>query len=71
MCHRATCPKCKKATWGGCGQHKQQVLAGIPKSQRCQCGKSAAPQAPYKPGKGEQAAPVEEKKGLFAKLFGR
>jgi len=37
MCSRATCPICKKATWTGCGQHKEMVLAGIPKAQRCRC----------------------------------
>ena len=25
MCSRVTCPICKKATWSGCGQHKDMV----------------------------------------------
>jgi hypothetical protein len=37
MCHRTTCRKCQKPSWGGCGQHVNQVMAGVPKSQRCQC----------------------------------
>jgi hypothetical protein len=37
MCHQTTCRICKKTTWAGCGQHKDQVLRGVPKSQRCSC----------------------------------
>lgn len=37
MCHQTRCKACKKATWAGCGQHKDQVLRGIPKSERCSC----------------------------------
>jgi hypothetical protein len=37
MCHQTTCRICKKATWAGCGQHREQVLRGVPKSQRCSC----------------------------------
>ena len=37
MCTRAKCAKCSKATWRGCGAHIQQVLAGVPKPDRCRC----------------------------------
>jgi len=37
MCQRATCRTCGKATYSGCGQHVEQVLAGVPKNQRCSC----------------------------------
>jgi hypothetical protein len=37
MCHQTTCKLCKKATWSGCGQHRNEVLRGIPKQQRCSC----------------------------------
>jgi hypothetical protein len=37
MCQRATCRTCSKATYRGCGMHVEQVLAGVPKSQRCSC----------------------------------
>jgi hypothetical protein len=37
------CPTCKKATYRGCGQHVEQVLAGVPASQRCGC--APAPRA--------------------------
>lgn len=37
VCTRVTCRRCGKATWSGCGQHVNQVLKGVPKSQRCTC----------------------------------
>ncbi len=37
MCHRATCRVCRKVTWAGCGQHAQQVMAGVPAGERCAC----------------------------------
>lgn len=42
MCHQVTCRKCGKPTWAGCGNHIDQALAGVPKSQRCQ-GHAAEP----------------------------
>jgi len=54
MCRQTTCRVCKKATWAGCGQHKNEVLRGIPKSERCSCT-------------AEQKAAA---KGFFARLFG-
>lgn len=37
MCHRVKCSRCGKATWGGCGRHVEQALAGVPPEQRCTC----------------------------------
>ncbi len=37
MCRRVACRTCGKPTYAGCGQHVEQVLAGVPKSQRCAC----------------------------------
>ncbi|BCJ75861.1 hypothetical protein CS0771_54050 [Catellatospora sp. IY07-71] len=37
MCQRAVCDKCGKATYEGCGMHVEQVLADVPKLQRCTC----------------------------------
>ena len=65
MCRQVKCKKCGKATWAGCGQHKSQVLAGVPKDQRCRCSKELAP---YKTA---PAAKPAEKSGFFGKLFGR
>ena len=36
MCRPVTCKKCGKTTWAGCGQHVDQVMAGIPAAKRCQ-----------------------------------
>jgi hypothetical protein len=36
MCSAVTCRTCGKTTWAGCGQHVDQVMRGIPKSQQCQ-----------------------------------
>ncbi|MGA1248646.1 MAG: hypothetical protein ACO3XJ_06060 [Candidatus Nanopelagicales bacterium] len=36
MCSQIACRKCGKPTWSGCGQHIEEALRGIPKSQRCQ-----------------------------------
>lgn len=59
MCSRATCKKCGKATWRGCGNHIEQALAGVPKNQRCTCAANSSASA---------SAPKE---GFFARLRGR
>jgi hypothetical protein len=41
MCQRVVCPTCKKYTFAGCGQHVEQVLAGVPESNRCSCGQNS------------------------------
>ena len=57
MCSQTTCRKCGKATWSGCGNHIEEALAGVPKSQRCE---------------GHQNDPVEPKApGFFSKLFAK
>ena len=40
MCHRVMCRSCGKPTFRGCGQHVEQVLAGVPRSQRCSCDRT-------------------------------
>lgn len=42
MCSPATCRTCGKATYTGCGQHVDQVLAGVPAEQRCDCVRGTA-----------------------------
>lgn len=42
MCRTTTCNRCKKTTWAGCGQHVDQVMRGVPASQRCDCSASKA-----------------------------
>ncbi|GLW55648.1 hypothetical protein [Kitasatospora phosalacinea] len=41
MCRRVTCKSCGKPSFAGCGMHVEQVLAGVPKSQRCSCAADA------------------------------
>ncbi len=38
MCYPVRCATCGKTGWGGCGEHVDSVMAGIPKDQRCTCG---------------------------------
>ena len=56
MCRAVTCPKCGKTTWAGCGQHVNQVLAGVPTSQRCA---------------GHTSDPAASSGGWVRKLLGR
>jgi len=43
MCRRVTCRTCGKATYDGCGMHVEQVLAGVPQAQRCDCASTDKP----------------------------
>jgi hypothetical protein len=43
MCRRVPCKKCGKITWAGCGQHVDQVMAGVPAAKRCEGHASDAP----------------------------
>ncbi|WP_164519610.1 hypothetical protein [Nocardioides ferulae] len=36
MCRPTTCRTCGKTSWAGCGMHVQQIMAGVPKAQRCE-----------------------------------
>ncbi|KAD4059865.1 hypothetical protein GD627_01900 [Arthrobacter yangruifuii] len=62
MCRAATCRKCGKTTWAGCGNHVDQVMRNVPKGERCTCSASAG-----KPAVGAQPAGA----GWLGKLFGR
>ncbi len=55
MCRAVRCKSCGMTTWAGCGQHIDQVLAGVPHADRC----------PGHP-KSERTAG-----GFLVKLFGR
>lgn len=53
MCRAVTCRRCGKTTWAGCGNHVEQVMRNVPKSNRCSCGSLAAAHRPGKsPGTG-------------------
>ncbi|MDO4901046.1 MULTISPECIES: hypothetical protein [Actinomyces] len=58
MCRKVTCKRCGKPTWAGCGQHIEQALAGVPKSQRCQ-------------GHDDEPAASAAASGFLRGLFGR
>jgi hypothetical protein len=55
MCHAVRCRKCGKTTWAGCGQHVNQVMAGVPRPDRC----PGHPEAERSSG------------GFLSKVFGR
>lgn len=58
MCRAVTCKQCGKTTWAGCGQHVDQVMRGVPASQRC-------------PGNHPVAPSKQRASNPFARLFGR
>ena len=58
MCRRVTCQRCEKASWAGCGQHVSQVMAGVPKKERCSCTP-------------EQMAAWKKEHSFFHRLFGK
>jgi hypothetical protein len=60
MCRAAQCKTCGKTTWAGCGQHVQQVKAGVPAQDWCNGQHSAA----------EKAA-AGSRGGFLSRLFGR
>ena len=35
MCRAVACRVCGKTTWAGCGQHVDQVMAGVARADRC------------------------------------
>ena len=37
MCSPAVCGRCGKVTYTGCGQHVDEVLAGVSSDRRCTC----------------------------------
>jgi hypothetical protein len=57
MCRQVACKRCEKASWAGCGQHVNQVLAGVPKNQRCTCT-------------AQEKAQSKKENSFFGRLFG-
>lgn len=57
MCQQVTCRNCGKPTWTGCGAHVDQVMANVPKRDRCTCTDA------------EKAA-ARRKGGFLARIFG-
>lgn len=42
MCRPAKCQTCGGASWAGCGQHVDSVLAGVPAADLCRCRTTAS-----------------------------
>jgi hypothetical protein len=42
MCRRIACEVCGKPSFAGCGMHVEQVLADVPKAERCRCAEERA-----------------------------
>jgi hypothetical protein len=61
MCARTTCRSCGKPTVSGCGNHVEQALHGVPRSERCQGHARAA---------ASQPAPTQKSGGFLSRLFG-
>ncbi len=59
MCRPVNCKTCGKTTWAGCGQHVDQVMAGVPKNNRCSGHQ------------GEATASSSTGSSIFSRLFGR
>lgn len=64
MCRRTTCRVCGRMTWAGCGQHVDQVMQGVPGSDRCP-GHTDTRKDPRAAGTSEGTRP------LLARLLGR
>lgn len=45
MCRAVRCKTCGQTTWAGCGRHVNQVLAGVPRADRCLGHPKAEPEA--------------------------
>lgn len=71
MCQAKTCPKCKKPTWAGCGNHVEQVLGGVPKAQRCHCREDQAAAKAASGANKASGTATGERVGLMARLRGR
>ena len=49
MCSPATCDRCGKTTWRGCGMHVDAVMAYVPEAERCACAQTPAQPANWYP----------------------
>ena len=50
MCRPVTCSQCGKTTWAGCGQHVNQVMAGVPAPSAARA--TPSPRSPAASGAG-------------------
>ena len=59
MCRPVGCKTCGKTTWAGCGHHVDQVMAAVPKSNRCTGHQ------------GEASTSDSSGTSFFSRIFGR
>ena len=62
MCRRIQCETCGKPSFAGCGMHVEQVLADVPKAERCRCAEG---RATAKPGEAQPAKRESWLRNLF------
>jgi hypothetical protein len=70
MCQRVTCKTCGKATYQGCGMHVEQVLAGVPASERCSCASTGSGTAASTVSAAAAASADTGRGGLLSRLLG-
>ncbi|KQZ88437.1 hypothetical protein ASD62_03015 [Phycicoccus sp. Root563] len=58
MCRPVNCKVCGKTTWAGCGQHVDQVMAGVARADRC-------------PGHSADEKAAASSGSFLGRLFGR
>lgn len=63
MCRAVRCSSCGKTGWAGCGAHVDQVMAGVPASERCRCREEGATRST---GGGQQGSLWDAVKGAFS-----
>ena len=64
MCRPTSCKTCGKTTWAGCGQHVNQVKAGVPAQDWCNGRHTPAE-------KTAAAGRAGGNRGLLSRLLGR
>jgi ribosomal 50S subunit-associated protein YjgA (DUF615 family) len=63
MCRRTQCSECNKPSYAGCGAHIEQVLADVPREDRCRCREAKR--------EAKQRAAGDKPPSLLRRLFGR
>ena len=68
MCSPATCRKCRKTTWSGCGKHVTQVMSTVPTAQRCTCDSNPTGVTPAVRSRGAVAEKPKDKRRAPTKI---
>ena len=65
MCRRIQCEVCGKPSFAGCGMHVEQVLADVPRGERCRCAEERATAKPRDAGQNGPAKRPSWLRSLF------